>query len=102
MNKEDSPGAVLEEAGIAFDPGTQNLDLSKEEKRRCTALMLAIQAYDKLIIKDAEYLREMYTQRRQDQTVPAIRTATIDAMLDAAVRFDDFIVGKLAEKERLD
>lgn len=53
---EGGGGEALESAGLGFDPATQHLELSKDEKRRTTALMMAIQAYQNLIIKDAEYL----------------------------------------------
>lgn len=86
--------AVLEEAGIAFDPSRVHLDLTKQEKRRTTALMLAIQAYDHLIIKDAEYLREANSQARSNGSV--IRPATMDAMVVAALQFDAFISGRLS------
>ena len=36
--------SVLEEQGVAYDPTKMTVDLTKEEKRRTTALMLAIQA----------------------------------------------------------
>lgn len=93
MNTEESPHAVLEESGIAFDPTTQHVDLTKEEKRRTTALLLAIQGYKELIIKDADYLREMHAEARRENG-PTIRPATMDAMLEAAIRFDMFIAGK--------
>lgn len=96
-NKEESPHAVLEEANVAFDPSTQHLDLSKEEKRRTTALMMAIQAYQNLIIKDAAYLREAADLARRGDG-PAIHPATIDAMIEAAMKFDIFIAGRLAEE----
>lgn len=86
--------AALEEAGVAFDPTRMHLDLTKAEKRRTTALMLAIQAYDKLIIKDAEYLREAHSQARSSGAV--IQPATMDAMVVAALQFDAFISGQLA------
>ena len=89
-----SPHAVLEETGTAFDPSTQHLDLSKEEKRRTTALMMAINAYQHLIIKDADYLREVHTQNRANNG-PAIRPATMDAMVEAAIKFDMFIAGQI-------
>ena len=57
--KKDSPMADLQDSGLMFDPMAQHLDLTKEEKRRTTALFLAINAYSELIIKDAAYLREM-------------------------------------------
>lgn len=84
--------SVLEDENIAFDPTTQHLDLSKAEKRRTTALMLAIQGYKELIIKDADYLREAYSAERRGDG-PKIQPATINAMVDAAIRFDFFIAG---------
>jgi len=96
MDKEDSPHAVLEETGTAYDPTTQYVDLSKEEKRRTTALLMAIQAYNNLIIKDADYyIAVMREQGRNSEDGPIIRPATMDAMVVAAMQFDDFISGKL-------
>ena len=83
----------LEEAGVAFDPTTQMLDLNKEEKRRTTALLMAISAYKELIIKDAEYLRVATDNARRGDG-PQIKAATIDAMIEAAFRFDVFIAGE--------
>lgn len=91
---EDVDTSVLEDAGVAFDPAQMHLDLTKAEKRRTTALVLAIQAYDKLIIKDAEYLREANSQARSNGSV--IRPATMDAMVVAALQFDAFISGQLS------
>lgn len=90
---EEVDQSALEDAGVAFDPTRMHLDLSKAEKRRTTALMLAIQAYQHLIIKDAEYLREAHTQARANGTT--IRPATMDAMVVAAINFDAFISGRL-------
>lgn len=90
--KATSPHAVIEEAGVAYDPTTQYVDLTKEEKRRTTALMLAINGYKELIIKDAEYLKEVRDMARRDEG-PQIKPATIDAMVDAAIKFDNFIAG---------
>ena len=102
MSDKESPLQVAQDAGVLFDPGAQHLDLSKEEKRRTTALLLAIQAYDKLIIKEAEYLREMHDSARRGEG-PKIQPATMDAMVDAAIKFDMFIAGaftvSLDEKE---
>lgn len=92
--KAASPHAIVEDAGVAFDPSTQHLDLSKEEKRRTTALMMSINAYQHLIIKDADYLREAHNQARSNNG-PAIRPATMDAMVEAAIKFDMFIAGRL-------
>ena len=84
--------SVLEESDVAFDPTTQYLDLTKNEKRRTTALMLACNAYKELIIKDAAYLREASEMARRDEG-PQIQPATIDAMVIAAYKFDRFIAG---------
>lgn len=93
MNEQpESDLSIVEDAGVAFDPGTQHLDLSKEEKRRTTALMMAIQAYRELIIKEAAYLEKAADLARRDEG-PKLRPATIDAMVDAAIKFDDFISG---------
>lgn len=95
---EDVDLSVIEEAGVAFDPTRQLIDLTKEEKRRTTALMLAIQGYKELIIKDADYLREMHSEARRENG-PVIRPATMDAMVEAAIKFDMFIAGKFEQPE---
>jgi hypothetical protein len=94
---EEVDTAVLEDAGVAFDPTTMHVDLSKDEKRRTTALMLSIQAYQHLIIKDADYLREAHAQARANDG-PVIRPATMDAMVMGALQFDAFISGHLSLK----
>lgn len=88
--RDASPQKALEDGGIGFDPTTQHLDLSKEEKRRTTALMMAIQAYQNLIIKDADYLREASNLAQRDLG-PKIAPATMNEMVAAAVQFDHFI-----------
>lgn len=94
-----TPGCeVLGESGTAYDPTTQHLDLSKEEKRRTTALMMAIQAYRELIIKEADYLIAASDLARRNEG-PAIKPATIEAMIHAAIGFDAFISGELQTKE---
>ena len=85
----EGDAGVIEEAGIGFDPSRQHLELSVQEKRRTTALLLAIQAYRELIIKDAAYLREA-TMIAKDAG-REIKPARIDEMIDAALRFDFFI-----------
>lgn len=83
----------LEDAGVGFDPATQHLDLSKDEKLRTTALMLAIQGYKELIIKDAEYLRAVSDLARRDEG-PKLQGATMDAMVHAAIKFEAFLLGR--------
>src|SRR5215510_2998038 len=82
--------SVLEEADVAFVPEKQHVDLSKEEKRRTTALMMAIQAYKNLIIPDAAYLDKAADLARRNEG-PKISPATIDAMVEAAIKFDYMI-----------
>ena len=86
--------AILEEEGIAFDPTQMHLDLSKAEKRRTTALMMAIQAYNNIIIKDAEYYMAVSRDSRSGDG-PRIQPATMSAMVEAAIQFDAFISGRL-------
>jgi len=101
QEKAQSPHAILEDAGVAFDPSTQYLDLTKEEKRRTTALLLAIQAYQHLIIPTADYLKEVADLARRGDG-PKIQPATIDAMVEAAVKFDLFVAGNHKEKAHVD
>ena len=93
MTDEKPDLSVLEATNTAFDPTTQHLDLTKEEKRRTTALMMAIKAYRELIIKEAAYLREAADLARRGEG-PALSPATIDAMVIAALKFDRFIAGQ--------
>lgn len=99
--KSESPHAVMEEAGVGFDPTTQHMDLSKDEKRRTTALLMAIQAYDHLIIKDAEMYLAIKREEGRDPDGPVIRPATMDAMVQAAIQFDDFISGKVGKHSQI-
>lgn len=91
--RDASPHAAIENADVAFDPSTQHLDLTRDEKRRTTALMMAMQAYKELIIREADYLIAAADLARRNEG-PAIRPATIDAMVEAAIKFDDFIAGR--------
>lgn len=87
--------SVLEEHGVAFDPSRMALDLTKAEKRRTTALLLAIQAYDHLIIKDAE-MYSAISREASRKDGPVIQPATMDAMVEAAINFDAFIAGEFS------
>ncbi len=93
--KQFSPHRVLEESGTAYDPSTQYIDLTKEEKRRTTALMMAIQAYDNIIIKDAEMYTAICREQGRSNEGAMIQPATMHAIVAAAVQFDAFISGKL-------
>jgi len=88
---------TLQDAGLAFDPNQQAMDLTKDEKRRTTALFMAIHAYNNLIIKDAEMYNAVARDRDRG-TGPRISEATMDAMVEAAVQFDDFISGRLQQR----
>jgi len=88
--------AVLDQNDVAYDPTQMTVDLTKAEKRRTTALMLAINAYQNIIIKDADYLREMHNEARRENG-PVIQPATMHAMVEAAIEFDMFIAGKFEQ-----
>src|SRR5271165_3087476 len=90
--------SILEQQEIAFDPTKMALDLTKGEKRRTTALLLAIQAYDHLIIKDAEMYNAISRDRTREDG-PVIQPATMGAMVEAAIQFDLFIAGRLSESD---
>lgn len=92
---ETSEHAILEETGTAFDPTTQHVDLTKEEKRRTTALLMAIQAYNNLIIKDADMFIAVSREHQREPDGLKIQPATMNAMVNAAIVFDDFISGKI-------
>lgn len=85
--------SVLEETGTAYDPGQMTMDLTKAEKRRTTALMMAIQAYNNIIIKDAEMYIAIERSAARGEG-PKIRPATMNAMVHAAIQFDAFISGR--------
>jgi hypothetical protein len=85
----------VEEAGMAFDPARQHLELTRDQKLRTTALMMAIHAYEKIIIKDADYY-EAVVRHRQLNGEPPIKAATMDAMVEAAIKFELFIVGEFS------
>lgn len=102
-DKDGNPASleILEEHGVAFDPTRQTMDLNKEEKRRTTALMMAIQAYSNLIIKDAE-MYVAISRENDRKEAPKIQPATMHAMVDAAIQFDRFIRGDYDQKEAED
>lgn len=79
---------------MPYDPSRESLDLTREEKRRTTALMLAIQAQRQHIIQDADYLREsikLDEDRRRRGETPQLKSATMDAIVVAAAKFEHFI-----------
>ena len=82
---QDIDTSILEETDTAFDPRRMQLDLTKDEKRRTTALMLAIQAYTELIVKDTAMYTAMVTTGKQ------MKEASVNAIVLAAVDFDAFI-----------
>ncbi len=84
--------SILEKEGIAYDPGNMTVELSKAERLRTTALMMAIQAYQGLIIKDAEYLVAASREAGHNPDFK-IRPATMDAMVEGAIQFELFISG---------
>jgi hypothetical protein len=83
LERAQEMGLALRED--AFDVGGQTLDLTKCEKRRTTALMMAINYYLNSVVKDAA----MYDALRRDgKTLPSMN---VDHCVDIAVKFDAFI-----------
>lgn len=72
---------------MMYDPGEQHLDLTKAEKLRTTALLMAINYVRETICHDAE----MYRALRQDnkELVPA----TVPWILQCSVDFEMFLLG---------
>ena len=73
---------------IMFPPEDMPLDLTKAEKIRSTALIMAIQYVEKTICNDAQ----MYQELRRDgrQLVPA----TTPHVIRSAVQFEQFLLGR--------
>ncbi len=92
--------SVIESAGLGFDPANQTIELTKAEKLRTTALMLAINAYANLIIKDAEYLKEMHNESRREGG-PVIKPATMNAMIQGAIDFEAFLLGRYSKQAQI-
>lgn|SRR3990167_6438504 len=94
--RKRKPGYLLdrtaEEAAavnaLMYDPGEQHLDLTKAEKLRTTALLMAINYVRETICNDAE----MYRALRQDnkELVPA----TVPWILRCSVDFENFLLGR--------
>lgn len=78
-------GAELD--AVMFDPGEQHLDLTKAEKLRTTALLMAINYVRETICNDAE----MYRALRQDgkELVPA----SVPWVLQCSIDFELFLLG---------
>lgn len=80
-------GSPLHE--IAFNPMDAPLDLTKNEKLRTTALMLAIQYVTETICKDAE----MYRALKQDGQ--HLATANVPHVVTCAINFEAFLLGRV-------
>lgn len=73
---------------VMFDPGEQHLDLTKSEKLRTTALLMAINYIRETICNDAELYRAM----RQDGK--NFVAASLPYILTCSVEFEDFLLGR--------
>jgi hypothetical protein len=92
-NGNNQDMSVLDQNDIAYDPGQMTVDLTKGQKLRTTALMMAIQSYDKLIIKDADMYLAICREEGRKNPNFTIQPATMNAIVDAAVQFEMFIAG---------
>ncbi len=73
---------------MAYDPGEQCLDLTKGEKVRTTALLMAINYVRETICQDAE----MYRAIRQDgkDLIPA----SVPHIINCSINFENFLLGR--------
>lgn len=84
---QEGQHAILEETDTAFDPASQHLTLSKDEKRRTTALLMAIQYHSQTIVKDAAMYRELVHDNKH------LSPSVCEKVIEIAFQFDAFISG---------
>lgn len=77
---------VLED--VSFNPALQALDLTKEEKLRATALMLAIKYHADTIVTDAPMYKALVKNQAH------LEPSTVHKVVDIAMQFDDFLRGQ--------
>lgn len=82
-----------EEIQGAFDAAAEPLDMSKGEKMRTTALMLAIKYYTDTICKDADMYNAIVMRNG------TMRPATSLGVINAALQFENFLLGKATNVE---
>lgn len=79
---------------VAFDPTRQHLDLTKDEKLRTTALMLAIKQYTDFICKDADMYKEIMMRNG------SMKPATVSGVVSMAIEFEAFLLGRYSAGNR--
>jgi hypothetical protein len=82
-----------------FDPGEMELGLSKIEKLRATALLMAIKYYSDTIIKDGVLYNAMKSHNEQ------LSPASYEHVIDIAVEFSIYLAtgltpGQAREEEK--
>lgn len=81
---------------IMFPPDDMPLDLTKAEKIRSTALIMAIQYVEKTICNDAQ----MYQELRRDGK--ELVSATTPHVIRSAVQFEQFLLGRYSSGSTAD
>lgn len=69
-----------------YDPTLEPLDLTRDEKRRTTAIMLALSYYEKTIIHDSKMYKAIMKEA-PDTVVPAHE----DRVIEIAMKFNHFL-----------
>lgn len=75
-----------------YDPGEQHLDLTKAEKLRTTALLMAINYVRETICSDAELYRAMRQDGKQ------FIAASVPWIVGCSVDFEDFLLGRYSNR----
>lgn len=78
---------------VMYDPGEQHLDLTKGEKVRTTALLMAINYVGETICKDAQMFQALKMDGR------ALVPATTPHVLQSAIQFEMFLLGRYSQGE---
>jgi hypothetical protein len=83
------------------DVRDMQLDLTKEEKLRSAALIMAIRYHVETIIKDADYLQAMIAREKEmqfsndpDKELWHLRPSTVTSVVHIAAEFERFLKGE--------
>lgn len=93
--------SMAEDFDQVLDVRDMKLDLTKDEKLRTAALMMAIRYHTETIIKDAAYLQLMMQREKEakfsndpDMEMIHLRPSTVTAVVHIAREFENFLLGK--------
>lgn len=93
--------------GVVPDIADAHLDLTKDQKLRMAALMLAIRYHVDTIIKDARYLELMLQKEKEakfsndpDAAIWHLNPSTTERVVQIAQSFESFLRGPSIDEER--